>query len=577
LSVVDRAQPSDRFRPPYTRPVRVAQSASDPLSFSADSIDWSLLPRLPKVAQTPPLSGTLEKIERPWLDHYDGWWGGRIQPLDNMHDYGRDNANDVSEISLQLLLDYNDDAKRPLLYAFLQYGIDLYGVYQDGGRWAEGAGVSQGRKWPLVFTGLMLHNEGMKRPDPKRRDNVGNLVYTFQEDGQTYYFDDPTLPDCTNVFGQAVQCGTASAFRVRGERGWIGKLDGGAGDFVLWRLKDQTAYQHHEFEQLPISEWLLDRAGNYQYKGDGYRTCCSSGTFIGMALAARRMDAVPVWDHNAFFDYADRWMTQDDSLYEAAYQQKYGEPHFAIFRTGQAFSPFVVNMWKAYRGSITPLYVPAPDANTTPPPDTPPAQPPAAPVHRFALDGDLDDAAGGTAGTANGSVAFATGKSGLALDLNGSGFAKVNASPGIASAGTISFWLRYPASVSGTAFLDLAFGSNAHAVYIWDAGGRLRAMIDDDTGGTPYAYDLLPPGNIPIDTWVHYAVAYDASGATIYKDGVAAVSGSKNPSSAGLAVPINAFLGANIFGAGKMTGALDDVRFYDRVLTASEIGSLYQG
>jgi len=35
--------------------------------------------------------------------------------------------------------------------------------------------------------------------------------------------------------------------------------------------------------------------------------------WIGEALAMHLLNAEGVWNHPAFFDYADRWMTEDDT------------------------------------------------------------------------------------------------------------------------------------------------------------------------------------------------------------------------------------------------------------------------
>jgi hypothetical protein len=55
------------------------------------------------------------------------------------------------------------------------------------------------------------------------------------------------------------------------------------------------------------------------------------------------MKAIKRWNHDAHFDYVDRWMRQDDP-----YQQARGNyPRPA--RETDTFDPFVTAMWRAHR------------------------------------------------------------------------------------------------------------------------------------------------------------------------------------------------------------------------------------
>jgi hypothetical protein len=55
------------------------------------------------------------------------------------------------------------------------------------------------------------------------------------------------------------------------------------------------------------------------------------------------MKAVPIWEHDAFFDYCDRWMRPDDPY--AAARGDFGRPRGET----KSFDPFVDDMWRAYR------------------------------------------------------------------------------------------------------------------------------------------------------------------------------------------------------------------------------------
>jgi hypothetical protein len=45
---------------------------------------------------------------------------------------------------------------------------------------------------------------------------------------------------------------------------------------------------------------------------EGYRRCCTSVEWPGEALAAHLMRAEKLWNHDPFFAYVDRWMTEDN-------------------------------------------------------------------------------------------------------------------------------------------------------------------------------------------------------------------------------------------------------------------------
>ncbi len=55
------------------------------------------------------------------------------------------------------------------------------------------------------------------------------------------------------------------------------------------------------------------------------------------------MKVIKIWGHDAFFDYCDRWMRQDDPYAEA--RGKHKRPK----QEGRTLDPFVDAMWRAYR------------------------------------------------------------------------------------------------------------------------------------------------------------------------------------------------------------------------------------
>ena len=104
------------------------------------------------------------------------------------------------------------------------------------------------------------------------------------------------------------------------------------------------------YEQMPPPQW---QGG--QITSESYRRCCTSVGWVAEALALRLMHAEASWNHDAFFDYVDRWMGQDDS--ESVREIKSAttrdfSPSWA--RQGQSWDDFANEMWAKHRARLKP-------------------------------------------------------------------------------------------------------------------------------------------------------------------------------------------------------------------------------
>jgi len=299
LTCLAAAPPEDAFRPPY--------AGTDKPIYRAKDLRWNLLlslkaPAIEKKDKWPSGSYKLNVpddwdqmaryFQRPWLEHLSSWAQQELNPTENQPNYGREHARLVSIASLMLHLDAPKEKKEKLLVGLVQYGIDISGAARVGANWNWGGGHTSGRKWPVVFASLMLGK-------PELRTLPASAV--FHEDSQTYY-------------------GT----------GWFGQT-------ALWQM-----ITHHgprqPYEEKPPEQWE-----RWDKTSEGYRCCCNAVAWVGTALAARMMKAVKVWDHDAFFDYCDRWMREDDP-----YAKDRGG-HARPKQETDTFDPFVTRMWRAYR------------------------------------------------------------------------------------------------------------------------------------------------------------------------------------------------------------------------------------
>jgi hypothetical protein len=128
--------------------------------------------------------------------------------------------------------------------------------------WTANGGHNSGRKWPIVFAGLMLGHEGMM-----------HVQASFAEDQQTYY---------------------GAGFK---------------GQKALWTISPGNANARHE-EADPATWETFGKGSNNGSKAEGYRHL-NGPTWVGQALAARLLGANELWNHPAYFDYVDRWCAEE--------------------------------------------------------------------------------------------------------------------------------------------------------------------------------------------------------------------------------------------------------------------------
>jgi len=305
LTCLAAPAPPDAFRPSYC-------DYGEPKLYLARYLRQELLPCLSR-AGVPfemddgmkfTLDEWADRFERPWLDVC---FFGFDAAIEYQPHYGREVGRAVGIASLLLCLDFTPEAKERLLLNFVQYGIDLWGIARAGyPGWPAHGGHGSGRKWPIVFAGLLLGDEDMQSPTKKYPH------LKFGEDMQTIYSQGWTG-------ARAVYAGHV------GQNGLPGKPDWGA------------------YEHLPPSQW----PGNL---GEDYRRCCTSIAWVGQALAARILHAEKAWNHDAFFDYVDRWMTEDDTQHIEEIKRARGKDYSVSWaRQRQAWDPFVEAMWARYR------------------------------------------------------------------------------------------------------------------------------------------------------------------------------------------------------------------------------------
>ena len=313
LTCMGAVQPPDAFRPSYGDPGgRI---------YLSRNLQRDHLLKLAPVANLPSWKVWLRVYERPWFNPcFFGW----EQPMENMPHYGQWVAQANSMAGLLLQLNIEPEQKEALLVRVVQVGIDYWGLIRRGHPgWQGWGGHGSGRKFPIVFAGLMLSDEAMGAPGksfPKAE---------FGEDNQTMY-------------------GT----------GWTGATALFAGHSGIQSASGRVERERWgPYEHLHPSKWTQ---GNYN--SESYRRANTSSSWVGQALVLRLLKAERMWGHDAFFDYVDRWMTENDAPHRREIQKTWRDASLGDSNTwshqGNTWEPFVRSMWLAYRGPIVPLQSP---------------------------------------------------------------------------------------------------------------------------------------------------------------------------------------------------------------------------
>ena len=307
LTCVAEPLPADAFRPSYgDRRQKI---------YLARNLRRNLLRRLPLPPEAPNLVTWIRIFQRPW---FNTCFFGFEQPMENMPHYAQWIAQAQSVGGLMLMLDYNSESKERLLINMVQVGIDYWGLVQNGyPGWQGWGGHGSGRKFPIILAGLLLGDDQMAAPTksfPK---------IEFGEDNQTMY----------------------------GE-GWTGARALFAGHSGISNATGKPPRpEWGPYEHLPPSKWSK---GNFT--SECYRRVNSSSAWIGEALVIRMLHAQKEWNHDAFFDYVDRWMTEDDTEPGRVIMQSWPEiglnDHDKWNREGYSWEPFVKTMWTLYRGRL---------------------------------------------------------------------------------------------------------------------------------------------------------------------------------------------------------------------------------
>jgi hypothetical protein len=310
LTCVAAPQPPDAFRPGFCD--------RQPKIYLSRNLKREMLPTAVATKSIPNIGLYVRFTQRPWVGTC---FFSFEEPVENMPLYGLEYGRVVGISALLLCTDLKPEQKEALLVNYVQVGLDLGAMIRAGhpGFQAFG-GMGSGRKLPIVFSGLLLGDDRMahvSKSFPK---------VSFGQDEQTAYGD----------------CWTGAKVVFTGHRA-IDKATG------IARLGMNSGPYEHKHP----SAWTGFASGpsrNGDMMSEGYRRCCTSVAWVAQALALRLMKAEKAWGHDAFFDYVDRWMYEDDDEFVKLLKKVTGSDYSGDWeRQGQAWDKFVNEMWAKHR------------------------------------------------------------------------------------------------------------------------------------------------------------------------------------------------------------------------------------
>jgi hypothetical protein len=190
------------------------------------------------------------------------------------------------------------------------------------------------------------------------------------------------------------------------------------------------------------------------------------------------------------------------------------------------------------------------------------------------------DSSGGARNAAVNGASWAPrgGRVGGAMRFNGTG-GHVRASAGFAdfSGGlTIALWARPTAAARYARFVDFANGSPGDNFLLTREGTSSGLLLEVYKGGRSQG-KVHARGAIENNAWQHFTATIDADGnATVYRNGEQVASGNL-PTPKVVARSLN-YIGRSQRGQDEWyEGLMDDLRIYDRALSAEEARALWSG
>ncbi|GAA5131830.1 hypothetical protein JIN84_07260 [Luteolibacter yonseiensis] len=200
----------------------------------------------------------------------------------------------------------------------------------------------------------------------------------------------------------------------------------------------------------------------------------------------------------------------------------------------------------------------------------------AAPLGQWNFNGNPGDALGLNHGTAIGSPAYVAGKTGQAVDLDGTDdYIDLPDPVGRAGDITVATWVNWDGGGNWQRVFDL--GSNTYQyLFLSPKSGdnTLRLALKDSINGRDVEYQVNAPA-LTTGQWVHLAAVLNGNYMTLYVNGKPAGSAFDLDASPAHFPATNNYIGKSQSADPLFNGRVDDFRIYGKALSGSDVWSLW--
>ena len=194
------------------------------------------------------------------------------------------------------------------------------------------------------------------------------------------------------------------------------------------------------------------------------------------------------------------------------------------------------------------------------------------------LEGDVSDRSGANSGTAYGSPVYTTGKSGQAINLDGSDdYIILPETAARAKDITVATWVNWDGGSNWQRIFDFGTGTYQYMFLTPKSGsGTMRLSFLDAINGVSGQQQIDAPA-LSVGQWVHLAAVLKDGYATLYVNGEAAGSAAVPVTDPVDFLPTQNYIGKSQYADPLFNGRVDDFRVYNYALSGAEIWDLWGG
>ncbi|RYD18259.1 MAG: hypothetical protein EOP88_23205, partial [Verrucomicrobiaceae bacterium] len=190
---------------------------------------------------------------------------------------------------------------------------------------------------------------------------------------------------------------------------------------------------------------------------------------------------------------------------------------------------------------------------------------------RYALDGNVNATAGVANGTTTGGPAYVAGKSGQAIDLDGTDDF-VTFPPDIASSTdiTLAAWVNWDGGAAWQRVFDFGSGTAENIFLTPSSGGTPRTLFAIKNGGAEQGLDGPP---LTIGQWTHVAVTLEGNTGKLFINGAVVDTDTITINPSDIRAASN-YLGKSQWPDPLFNGRIDEFHIYNQALSNAQVAAL---